>query len=845
MTGASGTHRLLRSLLFAAMALGLILAAGLVLLPYAIQRGLPYLAARHGLTLTIEGVHQDLVKGELTLTGVVLAHGGEVDLRAQEVDARLSVRALLAGDLSVERLALDKGELVLRRDAGGRWSLAGFGPAADPWPVLWQTASRELALNDVGLRFAGGKLPGLHVAHLSTGRLAGRVAPDSVAYRLSATLAAGDVRAGGRIRLQQNPPEIDAELRLSGLDLASLIRKRPGARISLSAGALDADVNVRLSWQQDEVSAQIDGDARLRRATGELDGLLFKDATALWRGKARLEHPADGASMGIDGHLGLERGTVSWPGSAAWLVDPGAVEVLQATWDGRVRWQSAQGVPADLGLDGDAEIQRLDLSPPGGAHDTLEKVSLWGIQRAPGTDLVVGGLRARRASGILPPAAAPAPQAASALTAVRWSIEDLEAADLGLDAGQALRVGSLSTGAIRRSGPLLLGGLGALHLNGLRYGDARWSARDSVLEDLRVQRTGADGTSTLSVGQAALLDPSLANGLVASQVRLTGLVLDLLRSADGAWLWPLEIPADSRVNDLVVSGRSSVALEDHSVSPPARIQLHDVQGRLLAWGAPSPSAGHFDLKARSALDGEVALTGHLATENSPDGLAVAGHIEALDLASLSGYTHKLLGARAAGGRMDAALDLTRKQGQWRGPCTLSLTAPRLLPTPTGTETVSLPAPVLARAQRLLRDAEDRIQLAVGLGEPGTEPGGALGLAIREAVARFYQPLGLDDKGLHALLHRGRASLSPVVFAPGSQHLDETARAYLKNLADHLAERPALRLGVCADPTSAAGGAATVAAYLTQELRLSPGRIRGCSSGSAVPGRVALVLMAGG
>ena len=218
--------------------------------PWVLDR----VAARYGLSLTWKSLSLTLLRGEVELEGVVLAHRADAEstpyLELDQVRADLRVRDLLAGRIVVQRVEADSVRVFVERRADGRYALEEHlpkrldGAAAEPAPVDLDAPIElgipleitALRLHDVQLRFRDASVTpavdvtvrgGVRASHVGSKRRDATFEVMAVSPELVDRLhVLGTVSSGG----QELEARFDVDMvGLHLASLASLLRPDPGA----------------------------------------------------------------------------------------------------------------------------------------------------------------------------------------------------------------------------------------------------------------------------------------------------------------------------------------------------------------------------------------------------------------------------------------------------------------------------------------------------------------------------------------------------------------------------------------------------------------------------------------
>ena len=267
-----------------------------------------------------------------------------------------------------------------------------------------------------------------------------------------------------------------------------------------------------------------------------------------------------------------------------------------------------------------------------------------------------------------------------------------------------------------------------------------------------------------------------------------------------------------RVAKVALVGDSKLIFIDENVSPSYRAGMLFKQFEVTDIDSGDPQKySPVALKVAIGEDAELDVAGKVRFFDKQVSADLNGRIDGLALPPLSPYIAPALGYRISSGSLDADIAMKIDQGKLDGDNHLfihGLEVEELSPEEKKQYQVQTTVP-LRSGLAMLRSGDGSIDLKLPISGDISNPEFGLADAINTAMAKAMQqgarvylaaalfPFGTmvavaEIAGKSALEVR----LDPVVFAPGSSELDDTALAYLEKLAKVMKERPAVRMKVC-------------------------------------------------
>jgi|GEM_PF-4298642 len=368
---------------------------------------------------------------------------------------------------------------------------------------------------------------------------------------------------------------------------------------------------------------------------------------------------------------------------------------------------------------------------------------------------------------------------------------------------------------------------------------------------LHVDRGAVDADGILHVGTLGLADlHGVARRDQDDRWYVAGIeaipVLSLLRRQSA--------PADDTapglgLQTIRVSGRSVLQVRDDHIEPPVRFNVAVQEFEVNNLGKAAETA---DANARFELlldeTTRISLSGTIARLQPGVTGRLEGRITGLPMPMLSPYMARHFGFFVDAGNADASLVVRIDDDVIDG--TANVTAQSLYVSTADRDRLAAfeaDLPVnLATATRLLTDDDGIITLDMGFAGKLGEPDFALDLELDAAINRALQAmtglalLAITPVGavIAAAVLAGGVDdpIDPVAFADGSSALGEREKAYLDEVAGHMRDRPAARIGVCgiAAPDEPPGDAGSLAALAEARAQAVLDYLRAADVGN--PGR---------
>lgn len=673
-------------------------------------------------------------------------------------------------------------------------------------------------------------------------------------YTLSA-----DAGKGGKLQWQGratlNPVAASGALVLRNVALPGLSSYlKPYTEVTVTGGRLSATLPYHFTYADGKFDAHLPG------ATLALDGLAVKlaagpQATAdrLMLGlSAHVQTAAgtprltiDGAALALE-NLGVNNGALTPWTLARFGVDGGALDLgarrasvarvtaqggqLDLSRDAAGRFLFLQGWPAmgDAGAAPAAEakpwvasIKSVELSKFGARVDdgaTGVKINLQDFYlnlADVGTDLKQplafdGGVSLREggqltARGSLVPAGGvlDAEVALSGLALAPLQPVLDRYVKLKLDGGMVAAAGRLRTGAggdddpaLRYQGSLEVADLALNELDNHRF--AHWKSVRAEQLALTV------GPGKLDVGELRVVEPS-AIVLINADRSINAQRLLVAQPAPAAATAPAAAePFPVRIRRMRFDN-AKLDFTDLSLRPQFAARVVDLNGLVTGLSTRPGARAQIELDGRVDEYGLARIRGQLDPFALTEQTDVTLAFKNLDLVSASPYSMKFAGYKIAEGKVSLDLDYQVRHGQLQGNNRMVLDQLTLGERSDSPDALQLP---LQLAVALLKDADGRIDLGVPVTGNLDDPQFSYGAVVWKAIGNIMgKAVTSPFRALGRLFGVDGERLQAVEFDAGSARLLPPEREKLQQVAQLLANKPALALAVPGQYDAAVDGPA--------------------------------------
>ena len=566
--------------------------------------------------------------------------------------------------------------------------------------------------------------------------------------------------------------------------------------------------------------AGFDGRIALAGLDLQTPGLTTTDKELGWKGKIRYADDGPGA-VDLDGALHGRELSLTLP-------DEG-MRITQGALTLEPRASLTLGEKP--GLRGTARIsaEKTGVTAGGGKESlaALETLTVSGIDAPGGSTIAVKQVTAQGLEATIDG------ETPMTLRLPELGIDSLACKEWSACSAQSIKAGALRANARRNSAELASLKLLAVERPQVAK-DGQVSAASLQLEGLALLPLGSEKNKPHAVrlerGRLTAPSWSMDKGFRGQSIILEDLVAHLIRQQDGQFQADKQLATmlapdqpqqrkagegaggDFELGGIVVRGQSTVHFEDRSLPEPyigdAAIQTLEL-GDLSSHRPEQPVK--VQLNALLAQRAPLEVTGTATPFRPQPGIDLTFTLKNYPLSQVSPYTIQSVGLALASGQLNLTGSLNVAEGQLDMKNALEL---KKIETKTISAELAkqldnqLPLP-LESAISFLKDSSDNIKLDIPIQGPLAELDVGIGdlliTALGKAIipaASSYLVYSLGPYG--ALAYVGmkvgekimRASLAPVVFAPGKKELTSEHHTYLERVAKVLQDRPNMDINVC-------------------------------------------------
>ena len=272
---------------------------------------------------------------------------------------------------------------------------------------------------------------------------------------------------------------------------------------------------------------------------------------------------------------------------------------------------------------------------------------------------------------------------------------------------------------------------------------------------------------------------------------------------------------DFRIGQIDITGDSSLRFKDDGVSPAFNMDLNILEAHTTDLDSTRPQQPtSVKLLLSDKKDARLSLDGSMQPLAEKLSLDWFCKIEALELPPLSPYVIQGTGYSFTSGELRADIPVKVNQNQLDGQIDLTLYNPRIKRVKAEIYSEEQRGKIrlnmtLDSALRLLRDKQNHVKLNIPISGNINDPQFSVADAINQVLAKTLQksaistlkymlgPYGIGISIAELAYDQAtKIRLNPILFAPGSDELDEAANDYLKRVAAVMKEYPTARLSVC-------------------------------------------------
>ncbi len=278
-------------------------------------------------------------------------------------------------------------------------------------------------------------------------------------------------------------------------------------------------------------------------------------------------------------------------------------------------------------------------------------------------------------------------------------------------------------------------------------------------------------------------------------------------------------PWSLRIGKLEIARNSRVVFRDTSVAPPFVLTVFPFETQMGPLDTANPEQETpVKLRAKFGKYWGVRAVGTIRPFSQKPVMDLRGKFESIDLRKLAAYTAQRVGYRAKSGHLDADIKWRVKQGLLDAEAELVIDKLSVVRVTEGKEDAfdRIFGISLKTALSMLRDRNGRIVLRVPIQGNFHDPEFRLHLVVAKAVSNamkkgavsYFAPLGVTlltgvvippgttFVATQLLDLATTLRFKPVVFGPSSHALSPANKAYLKQMATRLKNRPGVKIVLC-------------------------------------------------
>ena len=794
----------------------------LIILPYGISYGLhQWLLANGGEDVQLEDVNFNVFTGKATVTDLNVKVDGQSLLLVPRLELDVDWMPLFSKHVVVKAITFDGVDITIIQTAEGALRIGGISlPDAEDTvdeaiEEPWGFGLEELEVINTSIRYQS---PDLQlVTHLEHLRLSHLITwtTDPARLMLNGSVNDAPVALDGQLPPLSAGFGFTGKLEITSLPLQVFATLAESAVAGLGGQlSINSELDILLTAGE-SLTVSHAGMFGLNGLTLEQDGMQLSYADLQWQGEMQLATAIDSGGLDLD-----LQGTLT--GKDLGVADNDyQLSYAGQQWTGALSLDAAAGSgDTAIKLQGTVTGDDLAVLVPAEELSVYQGKFLW-----EGTVAVDnGGETTVTAEG------------------------QLQFGRLGADvADKKINLASINDLTIEK---LILLDNGDVTVTGLTIAAAVF-AKDAAATTSKESREG----SVLSAGliTADNIQVTAGNQVAIGLLEWRDVTSRIQRDPDGEWR-PVRIihtlpfsneeteeqqpataplaqsdtpPGRVRVDEIRVTGDSSIILDDRTVKPPVNMRLIVTEAVL-----KNIDNGQPDLNSPISIKGRISKHSHISAEGTIQPFAerptlnLKNHVDGISLPQLSPYTVESLGYAVESGHLDADSTLKINKGQVDSQNKLVIRGLEI----TGVDNESrekLDSQLMVSldtALGMLRDKNDTIKLNLpvsgDIDSPDFGIGDIINIAVSKAVkqgAMTYLKLALQPYGALITVAElaGEAAtkvrLQAVGFEPGLLKPTGETGDYLKKLAGILKDRPEVNIKICglavaADRIALAGGA---------------------------------------
>ena len=830
-----------------------VLVLFIIMLPLGIDYGIErYLKDQGADQVSLNDVNFNPITGRMTLTNLTVIIGNQTVLQIPQAILKIQWSPFISKRFVLERFIVSDVQLTIEELDDGRWQIAGIklpDTSETVEPSAWAFGLQQVNIKNSIIKLIRSQLSSdLKIEEATISKLSSWMPEDSARLELTGQLN------DARMQLQMDVSPFGSDIAAAGRIMLKRLKLNPfnqllQPHLKTLEGRLDMDVSIETRLTADGAfNHHQKGPLKLHRIRTQIaDVNLSKDNLA-WDGAIRVDIPkpeealqisADGQINGSKLTIGIENKNIkvqqdkfSWKGKIDYTHDKtnrkintdGQISLADLkmespelnlaeekfTWKGAFEFSSTakaegQRISADGTLDGNHLQVRLPARKLSFEHQGLS----W---------------KGRLDSG-------GAIDFSSFETEANVILNDIQILHSETDQG-LLNAKQLDLQSIK------VEGLDKIEVSGLVLNEL------ALLPDLKSAPATAKDSTPLRIQEVKLKDARLShqNNLAIDGIYLTAVQAFVHRDTEGRLLaidrWEAirddaalgtrtqQTASDSkteaksgefgfRIGQFEIAGESGLRFTDESVTPEFGIDLNIIEARLSNLdNSRSKQPSSVKLLVSDKENARLSLDGTIQPFGGQLSLDWVGKVEALELPLLSPYVIKNTGYRFISGEMQADIPIKINQNQLEGKIDLILYNPKVKrikaekPPEENRGKIRLNIS-LDSALRLLRDEQNDVKLNIPISGNISDPQFSVSGAVNKVLAKTLQksalsylkymlgPYGIGISVAQLAYEQAtKVRLNPILFAPGSDDLDEAAIDYLQRIAAIMKEYPAVQVSVC-------------------------------------------------
>ena len=835
--------------------IGLVIAVVLffIMLPVGIGYGVErYLKDQGVAQATLEDVDFNPITGRMTLTNLSIIIGTQTVLKIPLATFKILWTPFVRKRVVLERFIISDTELIVQMLQDGRWQIGGIklpDKKETSEPSTWNFGLQQVTVENCKIKFISPQLSSeLKIEQARITKLRSWMPERSAELEFKGQLNDGDLQLQMAVFPFGNKLAVSGQIKLKGLTLSPFapLLKPP---INILDGRFDADLTIETRQAADSgFSHRQKGLLRLSQIRTQIEDTEFSNESLAWDGAIQVEIPKSGKGLKISTDGKLNGSNLSMNAENANM----QIQQEHLNWEGKLNYEQTPAA-ANLNADSALSFQNIGMNTPD-VKFTEEKFDWKGTLQFSTT--AANGSQRVIADGTLDGNHLQADLTGRKLhyehQELSWkghldSGKTNDFSSLGAEANFSLKdveiLHSETNQRLLNSESVNLQAIKVESLNKISVSNIALKGL-ALLADHKSVKSSAAEPPLLRIQEVKLKDLQLSqqNNLAIDTVNLQALQAYVHRNSQGK-LPAIERlkaiqndvssgdqsnPAASdskakketdkfglRIGQVEITGDSNLRFKDESVNPAFGIDLSLLEARLLDLdsGAPEKPAT-LKLLISDGKDGRLSLDGTVQPFAEQLNLNWTAKIESLPLPPLSPYVIQNTGYRFVSGELQADIPVKINQNQIEGKIDLIMYKPTVqlakseAPPNEKQGKIQIGMP-LDSALKLMRDKQNNVRLNIPVSGDINDPKFSIADAVNRVLAQTLQksaisylkymlgPYGIGISVAELAYEQAtKIRLNPILFAPGSDDLDEAAIDYLQRVAAIMKEYPEVQVSVC-------------------------------------------------